>query len=355
MSLEAPRNGRWTAFSKLFTIRMKELKREPEVVFWVFVLPFLLALGLGLAFGNRSVKPTSVVIVADPAAQRALQALKDPREIPSIHVDVANAEEAEQGFRMGKYDLEIRTIPSGGVSYVYDPTRTESLLSERQVDDLLQAAAGRRNPLPTFAVVSGSPGSRYIDFLIPGLIGMNVMNTAMWGMFAVVDMRQRKLLKRLFATPMRRTDFLLSLIASRLLLVVAEIALLFGLGVFFFNVRLLGNWFTILLIGATGAICFAALGLLTACRAQKLETASGIINLALMPMWLFSGIFFSYQRFPAILHPFIKALPLTALNDALRDVALQGASLISQTGRLSVLAVWGLLCFGIALRYFRWA
>jgi ABC-2 type transport system permease protein len=228
-------------------------------------------------------------------------------------------------------------------------------LSRAEVDHALQTAAGRQDPLPTSSVTSSEPGSRYIDFLIPGLIGMNVMNAAMWGIgFALVDMRQRKLLKRFVATPMRRSDFLLALASSRLVLMTVEVGMLLGFGALVFHLRVLGSIATILLIGAVGALGFAGLGLLTASRSQKIESVSGLINLVMMPMWIFSGVFFSYERFPAAIQPFIKALPLTALNDALRATILEGATLGAQSGRLLVLALWGGISFVLAVKWFRW-
>ncbi len=184
---------------------------------------------------------------------------------------------------------------------------------------------------------------------------MNLMNSGMWGMgFALVDMRQRKLLKRFVATPMRRSDFVFALTSSRLVLMVIEVALLLGFGVLVFHMRVLGSIAAVILLGTLGAVSFGGLGLLTACRAQKIESASGLINLVMMPMWIFSGVFFSYERFPGMAQPFIKALPLTALNDALRATILEGASLASQSGRLLVLVLWGGLSFILALRWFRW-
>ncbi len=135
---------------------------------------------------------------------------------------------------------------------------------------------------------------------------------------------------------------------------IIEVALLLGFGVLVFHMRVLGSILTIVLLGAIGAVAFGGLGLLTASRAQKIESVSGLINLVMMPMWIFSGVFFSYERFPAIVHPFIRALPLTALNDALRATILQGASLASQSGRLLVLILWGGVSFVLALRWFRW-
>jgi ABC-2 type transport system permease protein len=350
----APPNGRWSGFTHLLIARMKELWREPEVVFWVFVFPILLALGLGIAFRNKPADVTSVAIVEGPEVERVVAMLHRSQDTV-IRADVLDRQKALQGFRLGKYDLVIEPDGKGGFQYQYDPSRPESVLSRAEVDDALQTAAGRRDVLPTSAVVSSQPGSRYIDFLIPGLLGMNLMNAAMWGIgFALVDMRQRKLLKRFVATPMRRSDFLLALTASRLLLMLVDVGLLLGFGVLVFHMRVLGSLITITLIGAAGAIAFGGIGLATACRAQKIETASGLINVVMMPMWIFSGVFFSYERFPQAIHPLIKALPLTALNDALRATVLEGAPLAAQGWRLLILGLWGGVSFLLALRWFRW-
>ena len=351
----ALRNGRWSGFTHLLMARMKELKREPEVIFWVFVFPLLLALGLGIAFRNKPADVTSIAVVSGPRAAETLALLQRSPQRASIRTTVVDEAQALQGFRLGKYDLVVEPREQGGVRYHYDPARPESVLSRAEVDDALQSAAGRTNPLPTSAVASTEPGSRYIDFLIPGLLGMNLMNAAMWGIgFALVDMRQRKLLKRFVGTPMRRSDFLLALTSSRLILMLIEVALLLGFGVLVFHMRVLGSLPAIVLIGAIGAVSFGGVGLLTASRAQKIESVSGLINLVMMPMWIFSGVFFSYERFPAIAQPFIKALPLTALNDALRDTILQGAPLASQSGRILIMAVWGGISFLVAVRIFRW-
>lgn len=348
-------NGRWTGFRYLLLARLLELKREPEVIFWVFGFPVLLALGLGIAFRNKPADITPVAIVAGPGADHALTLLQRSSRSSSIRAAIVAEGEALQGFRLGKYDLVVVPNGTSGFEYRYDPARPESALSRAEVDDALQSGAGRKDPVPTTAVASSEPGSRYIDFLIPGLLGMNLMNSGMWGIgFALVDMRQRKLLKRFVGTPMRRSDFLLALTSSRLVLMVIEIVLLLGFGVLAFHMRVLGSLFSIMLINTIGAVSFGGLGLLTASRAQKIESVSGLMNLVMMPMWIFSGVFFSSERFPAMLQPFIKLLPLTALNDALRATILQGASLGAQSGRLLILLLWGGISFALALRWFRW-
>jgi ABC-2 type transport system permease protein len=362
----ARRNSHWSGYRHLLWARILELKREPEVVFWVFIFPLLLAAGLGIAFRNKPADITSVVVIngtgVGAGAQKTLAMLQDSALQTSaahstIGATVLERDAALKGFHSGKFDLAVESNPDGSYTYYYDPARPESVLARAEIDAALQSAAGRKDAIVTSSQSSSEPGSRYIDFLIPGLLGMNLMNSGMWGVgFALVEMRQRKLLKRFVATPMRRSDFLLALMSSRLVLMVIEVGLLLGFGVLVFHMRVQGwrSVLSVIFLGSLGAVTFGGVGLLTACRAQKIESVSGLINLVMMPMWIFSGVFFSYERFPSIAHPFIKALPLTALNDALRATILEGTPLGAQSGRLLVLAVWGGVSFILALRWFRW-
>jgi ABC-2 type transport system permease protein len=348
-------NGRWSGYSHLLMARMLELKREPEVVFWVFVFPLLLALGLGIAFRNKPGDTVSVAIVGARGWKDVEGLLTRSPRHDMFKVQVVDVESAQQGFRLGKFDLVVEPDDKGGLTYRYDPARPESVLARSEVNDAMQTAAGRKDLVATNAIASSEPGSRYIDFLIPGLLGMNLMNSGMWGIgFALVDMRQRKLLKRFVGTPMRRGDFLLALASSRLILMIIEVGLLLLFGVLFFHMRVLGSVGTIASIAAMGSLTFGGVGLLTASRAQKIESVSGLINLVMMPMWIFSGVFFSYERFPAIIHPLIKALPLTALNDALRASILEGTPLTHQWPRVAIMLLWGGVSFALALKWFRW-
>src|SRR5580658_9984108 len=181
------RNGRWSGYLHLLGARMLELKREPEVVFWVFVFPLLLAVGLGIAFRNKPGNASSIVIVAGPGAQEAETLLQRSAQHASFKVDVQDDQTAKKGFRLGKYDLVVEPDGQAGLRYRYDPARPESLLAKAEADNALQTAAGRKDVVATSVVTSSEPGSRYIDFLIPGLLGMNLMNSGMWGVgFALV-------------------------------------------------------------------------------------------------------------------------------------------------------------------------
>jgi hypothetical protein len=232
-----------------------------------------------------------------------------------------------------------------GYEFAFDPTRPEGLLARSRVDDTLQRAWGRKDPLPTTNVEVNEPGGRYIDFLIPGLVGMSLMGGGLWGVgFAIVDMRIRKVLKRLLTTPMGKTDFLGAILISRLLFLIPEVLVLLLFARFAFGVVIQGSLLALGVIILLGAVCFAGIGLLVASRARTLETVSGLMNLVMLPMWILSGIFFSSERFPEVAQPFIQALPLTPLINALRSVSLEGATLLSQWPQLAVLAAWGRRC-----------
>jgi ABC-2 type transport system permease protein len=329
---------------------MREFLREPEAVFWTYGFPLLLAVGLGIAFRNRPPERVFVDIQESPKAGQVLRTLV---AIPNFSVEIHPEAECRDRLRLGKSSIVV--VPGDQFTYLFDPTRPESAMARLQVDDALQRAAGRADPVQSSEKLVTEPGARYIDFLVPGLLGMNLMGSGMWGVgFVIVDMRVRKLLKRFVATPMKRTHFLWSMIGGRLLFMFPEVIIVLGAGALLFGVLVKGNWITILLLCLLGDVAFAGIGLLVASRAQRIETVSGLMNLVMLPMWLLSGIFFSPDRFPQVLQPLVQALPLTQLNYALRAVILEGAPLYSQAWRVGIVAAWGGISFVLAMRWFRW-
>jgi ABC-type multidrug transport system permease subunit len=194
-----------------------------------------------------------------------------------------------------------------------------------------------------------------VDFVVPGLLGMNLMGSGIWGLgFSIVDARRKKLLKRMIATPMSRTQFLASFVLSRLTMLILEVAALLGFGLLVFGVPLRGSPLSLFVICLLSALAFGALGLLLASRTRTIEGASGLMNLVMLPMWIFSGVFFSASRFPDVLQPFIQALPLTAVNDALRANMLEGAGWTQLAPELAIIAAWMVVTFVLAVRLFRW-
>jgi ABC-type multidrug transport system permease subunit len=341
---------RWADYplAQLTLVRFREFWREPEAIFWVFVFPILLAAGLGLAFRNR---PPEVIGIAAVTPELA----RPLRQEKLLDVGQLSAPAAEEALRTGKVALLVAPSPGGAVVYRYDNTNPEGRTARMLADRAIQRAAGRADPVPSSDRLMREPGSRYIDFLIPGLLGMNLMGSAMWGLgFAIVDARRKKLMKRLISTPMPRHDYLLSFVLARLLLLVVEVGALLGFGVWVFQVPVRGSWLDLAVLCVLGSLSFSALGLLVASRAQTIEAASGLMNTVMMPMWIVSGVFFSAQRFPGALQPAIRALPLTALIDALRAHMLQGAGLAQVAPQLGVLGVWLVVSFTLALKLFRW-
>jgi ABC-2 type transport system permease protein len=337
-------------FKELLKARMREFIREPETVFWVYAFPVLLAIGLGIAFRNRPVERVFVDIEQHTLAEDTAAKLSN---FPDFVVAIRPRQECMDRLRFGRSALTV--VPGPIYGFLYDPTRPESALARQRVDDALQRAAGRRDPVQTADRYITEPGTRYIDFLIPGLIGMNLLAGSMWGVgYVIVDMRVRKLLKRLIATPMKRSHFLWATLGGRIAFMIPELAVIIGAGVILFGFPVRGNVISILLVSLIGAMSFSGLGMLAACRAQKLETVSGIMNVIMMPMWILSGVFFSPERFPEIFQPFIRALPLTQFNYVLRAIILEGASLGSQVWRLAFIAAWGGISYFLTLRWFRW-
>ena len=341
------------ALVQLTLCNIRGYLREPEAIFWTYGFPLLMIIGLGVAFQGAGNQPIAFDVVAGDAAREVVAALGNNE---GFKITVRSAAVSFDRLRGNKTPVVIVSDESGGFEYHYDPSNPESKTARSAIDDALQRAAGRTDPRPARDVTVTAPGSRYVDFLVPGLIGMNLMGGGMWGVgFGLVDKRMKKLLKRLIGTPLRRPQFLLSVVGPRLLFFVPEAFVLLGAAHLIFGVPIQGSILSIFVVGLTGAMTFAGLGLLAASRARRIETISGIMNLVMLPMWLCSGIFFSAERFPQFMQPFIQALPLTQLINALRAVILEGQSLLSQGLALSIMAAWMSVSFLLAPKWFRWS
>jgi len=380
---EAPESARSISGHPLVQLtltRLREFLREPEAVFWVFIFPVLLACALGIAFRNTAPEKIRIAIEDDGRDSKLITelaaSLARSRDVTPVVFDPVAAARA---LRTGNVALVVRRADSdsaarpehaeAGVThnsnpiaaaypplvFRYDPTRPESRTARLAIDDALRRANGLVDGVNIREQTVTEPGARYIDFLIPGLIGLNLMGSGMWGVgFAIVSARSRKLLKRFAATPMRRSHYLLSFMFSRLVFLALEVAALVVFARLAFGVVVRGAHIDLALCAVAGALTFSGLGLFVASRARTVEGVSGLMNFVMLPMWLLSGTFFSAARFPALLQPFIKVLPLTALNDVLRAVINDGVSLSTQWPQVIILLSWGLISFAVALRIFRW-
>jgi ABC-2 type transport system permease protein len=346
-----------TALWQLTMARLREFYREPAAVFWVYGFPMLLAVVLGIAFQNRPVEVIDVDVVQDSALpDEAVNTLLAHLATDSrIKITVVPLEESRRRLRTAKTGLVVIPVADApGWEYEIDPNRPECSLAKAAVDSALLRASVPDLAVPQVKEQS-QIGARYIDFLLPGLIGANIMGGGLWGIgFVVVDMRVRKLLKRFLASPMRRSDFLISLMLSRLVFLFVEIVLLLLFGWLAFGIKIQGNIFALLALVFLGGVAFAGVGLLVACRAKTIETVSGLMNMVMLPMYLTSGVFFSAERFPASVQPILQLLPLTVLNDGIRSIINDGGGWAEILYPSAVLACWGSICFYLALRLFRW-
>jgi len=359
-----------SAIVTLIKTRLIEFTRKPAAVFWTYGFPLLMVIVLGWAFRAQPVEQLRVAVEDLPGQQRLVELLR-PNE--QLLVEVATHEASIGLLRSGKVAAVL--IPkaatasdSGEASFAQEPplrspvaeilvdfARPGSLMAQLTIQRQLQTAAGQQDVVPTVITKFDQPGSRYIDFLVPGLIGMSLLGGGMWGVgFAIVDMRIRKLLKRFLATPMRRSDFLLGVMISRLLFMLPEVAVMLFFTSVFFSVKVYGSWFAVAFLVLLGGVQFSGVGLLVASRAKSIETLSGLMNMVMLPMWTLCGIFFAYQKFPEFLHWPIRMLPLTPLLDSLRGVMLDGKSLPELWVEITLMTVWSVGTFVVALKIFRW-
>ncbi len=318
---------------QLYLTRLRDFYRQPARIFWVYGFPTVLAIVLGLAFQNRLPAPIQVDLIQGPGSswiKGALEshnaALERDRAAGRARLDIPAVmvrEEPRRGHEAAEDGQDAAGHRAGRLGVVGLSLRPDPARGRRRPAD------GRRHP-PAGQGPQGSacqpgnvyvtePGSRYVDFLIPGLIAVNTMGGGLWGIgFLLVNIRIGKLLKRFVATPMPRRDFLLALLGARLTFLIPDLTVLLLLGTLAFQMPIRGSLGLVILVDVVGALAFAGIGLLVACRTTTTEAVSGLMNLVMLPQWLFSGVFFSSDRFPDSAQRFIKALPLTQLVGALR-------------------------------------
>jgi len=332
---------------QLTAVRFWLILREPEAIFWIFIFPILLAAGLGIAFRNR---PPEVLPVA-ATTPRLTQALAADKGLKATRM---TEPEGRHALATGAI-LLLAIARNGGVVYEYDATNPDARTARLVANEAIQQAAGRRDAVTAANQPVHEVGSRYIDFVVPGLLGMNLMGSAMWGLgFAIVEARQKKLLKRLVASPMPRWQYLMSFVLSRLAMLVIEVVAFLGFARLAFGVPFRGPLWELGAVCVLTSLVFSAMGLLVASRARTMEAVSGLMNLTMLPMWILSGVFFSASRFPAAIQPFVQALPLTAAINAMRGNMLQGLGAEHLMAPVGILLVWLVVPFAVSVRIFRW-
>src|SRR5689334_287867 len=335
---------------ELTLARFREFLREPEAIFWVFAFPLVMTCALGIAFRSRGSDPVIAGVVDQAGADQIVTALEHNGRFTIRRIPPG---EADRALRDGRAPVLI--VPGTPPTYRFDEARAESQVARLAVDAALQRGAGRQDAFAPVEQPIDVVGSRYIDWLVPGLLGMNIMGTGMWSVgFTIVTARSKKLLKRLVATPMAKSDYLLAIVFSRLATLSLEVVIIVSFAWIVFGVAVHGHLWALAFLALLGAVAFGGLGLLVASRARTIEAVSGLMNLVMVPMWVLSGVFFASTNFPDVMQPFIRILPLTALNDALRAIINEGRSLTAIGPQILTLMMWGSISFLLSLKLFRW-
>jgi ABC-2 type transport system permease protein len=335
---------------ELTLARLREFVREPEALFWTFLFPIVMSVAMAIAFPAGAAQTVRVGITPGSEAEALRQSLSSSKDV--VVKDVP-ADDQLRALRNG--EVHVIVEPGDPPTYRFDPMRDESRLARLVVDDALKDAAGRSEPWHAQEDLIEIPGSRYVDWLIPGIISLGIMNNGLWSIgFMTVQARLRKLLKRLAASPMRRRDYLMAPVLARLVFLGPEVAVPLVFGAIAFSMPIRGGFFSIGVVALVGALMWGALGLLMGSRARTFEAASGLMNMMSVPMWVLSGVFFAASNFPDAVQPVIQLLPLTALVDAFRGVILEGASLAGIWHELAIMAGWTIVPFAIALKIFKW-
>lgn len=348
MTSNPPRGGAHPALVELTLARLREFVREPEALFWTFLFPMVMSVAMAIAFPSKGAQPVRVGVAPGAGALRETLA----KDAGITLRDVAAGGEL-RALREGEVDVIVE--PGDPPTYRFDPGREESRSARLVVDNTLKRAAGRADPWMAREDPVQVAGSRYVDWLIPGIVCLGIMNNGMWSIgFMTVQARLRKLLKRLAASPMKKREFLLAQLLARLIFLGPEVAVPLIFGVLAFGMPVNGSVLNIVIVALIGAIMFGAVGLLLGSRVRTFEAINGLMNLVTVPMWVLSGVFFSSSNFPSFAQPLIKVLPLTALIDAMRGVVLEGASLGAIRIELMILIAWTVASFAITLRIFKW-
>jgi ABC-2 type transport system permease protein len=366
---------------QLITASFLELVREPGVLFWGILFPVLMTLGLGLAFTKKPDITRKIALIRTDEISSAESSPftyflekngeKNPGDkkddyrwkltLPDEQLGKSvfqfyemNWDSAMTLLKRGTISLLIQ-VKSGTLIYHFDPLNADAELTYLKLSPVI----GRGNLLPPENKGEIRPltvkGTRYIDFLVPGLIAMGVMMSCMWGIsYGLIEKRSKKLLRRMVATPMKKSYFLISVLIVRISLNFLESLVLFLFALFAFKINIQGDISSFIALYLAGNVAFAGIAVFVSSHTSNTEVGNGLINFVVTPMMVLSGIFFSYHNFPDWSIPVIQKLPLTILADGLRSIVNEGAGYHEVALPILVLSAIGIIFFTAGLKIFKW-
>jgi ABC-type multidrug transport system, permease component len=358
---------------RLITAHILEIVREPAVLFWGIVFPILMAWGLGIAFSNKKDINREVALILPQGISSIHQSslgdiiehypAKGSYYLPLKNEKLGDVnltfhpytqEEANVQLKKGTISLIVR-VDKGKLYYHFDPANADAQLLYQLVKGVVSNGPAYYSSHQEEIQPLTLAGTRYIDFLLPGLLAMGIMMSTSWGIsYTLIERRSKKLLRRMVATPMKKSNLLIALISARFIMNVMEASLLYLFAWLYFDMQIQGNLFALALLFISGNMAFAGISILISSHTSNTEVGNGLINAVVTPMMVMSGVFFSYTHFPEWTLPFIKHLPLTMLADGVRSIFNEGAGLLQVWKQVAILSVTGVVSFIVGLRIFKW-
>jgi ABC-2 type transport system permease protein len=339
---------------QLIIVQFKTFFREPAVLFWAVLFPIIMAWVLGIAFSNKGESLSTVYVISDSVIPEKITGEKVLGEasgnVYKIRFQKASEEEAIRAVKRGLITLFIE-VRNDSLIYHFDPRNADAQLTHLVLERSMAGVSSTNTSIDPLQ----STGTRYIDFLIPGMIALGIMNSCIWGIgWTLVENRMKKLLRRMVATPLKKTAFFTSHMITRIVLGTLETILLIVFSYFYFGTRITGSIPAFIVVFLAGIFAFGGIAILMASRTSKAEVASGLVNAITLPMMILSGIFFNYHNFPDWAIPIIQALPLTLVADSIRSIFIEGAGLFDVLRPVLILCAIGLTAFAAGLRAFKW-
>ena len=358
---------------QLTSIHFKEFFRQPGIIFWAVFFPVLMAWGLGIAFTQKEAPTQKVAFISNDDGFESSSSKWNQLISSGVALDAniyeittgspelgymkfqlhkTSDEEAIQMIKKGVAELIIN-VENEDLQFHFDPLNPEAQLSYLQIQSAMNDS--QKNAASESIVALDQKGTRYIDFLVPGLLCMSVMMSCMWGIsYGMIDKRSKKLLRRMVATPMSKTYFLTAQFIARLALSTLEAGILLLFSYFYFDISISGSVPAFLLVFLTGNIAFTGIAIFASSRTSDTRVGNGLVNLVVMPMMILSGIFFSYQNFPEWAIVVIEKLPLTLMADNIRSVFIESSGLSDVLIPSLGLTLMGAILFTIGLRIYKW-
>ncbi len=336
--------------------RYREFRREPSAFFWVMFMPVLFMIGLGFAFSSPHFETYGIGYIKSSGATPWVETIEATlTKDPQVKLRTETETELQKLMMRGEIALILKIPADQNITYELDTANPEAVRAQRHVDDVLQRASGRKDSIGTTVDSIKVEGGRYVDFLIPGLLGLSIMTSSLFGVgMTIVSNRKENLLKRYLATPLRAYEYIISHLFGRMMVLTAEFFAVMITGWLIFHFKVYGSWPSFVLFSILGAGAFTSIALLCAARTKSIPMISGLTNMISLPMMMLSGVFFSKNNFPDWLRHVTNFLPLTALNDGLRKIALEGLSIQNLGFETAVLSAYLIIPALITARLFKW-